>query len=84
MIHRDIKTGNILLDREGRVKIADFGVSSQINHTYDQNQTYTGTPCWMSPEVLKRNKYNKKTDIWSLGITIIEMAEGDPPFSNLR
>ena len=83
MIHRDIKAGNILLDRNGNVKIADFGVSKQIN-TYENTKTFIGTPLWMSPEVLTKSEYNRKTDIWSLGITIIEMGEGDPPYSDIK
>ena len=80
-IHRDIKAGNILLDRHGNAKLADFGVSAQLMETYSKKRTMAGTPLWMSPEVLTKSEYNKKTDIWSLGITAIEMAEGDPPYS---
>ena len=80
-IHRDIKAGNILLDRHGNAKLADFGVSAQLMETYSKKRTTCGTPHWMSPEVLLKSEYNKKTDIWSLGITAIEMAEGDPPYS---
>ena len=83
-IHRDIKAGNILLDRHGNAKLADFGVSAQMMHTYCKQKTMAGTPHWMSPEVLSKSEYNKKTDIWSLGITAIEMAEGDPPYSNIN
>jgi len=62
-IHRDIKAGNILLDAKGNVKLADFGVSAKLLHTFSDNDTFIGTPFWMSPEVISRSKYNKKTDI---------------------
>ncbi|KRX04396.1 Protein kinase-like domain [Pseudocohnilembus persalinus] len=83
-IHRDIKAGNILLDHKGNAKLGDFGVSAQLNHSQAYKDTVIGTPFWMSPEILSNNKYNNKTDIWSLGITAIELAEGEPPFSHLH
>ena len=72
-----------MLDNRGSAKLADFGVSAQLMNTYDKKGTLTGTPYWMSPEVLSNSEYNKKTDIWSLGITAIEMAEGQPPYSHI-
>ena len=83
-IHRDIKAGNILLDHRGNAKLADFGVSAQLIHSNGLKDTFIGTPFWMSPEVISRSKYNKKTDIWSLGITAIELAEGQPPYSHIH
>ena len=73
-----------MLDHNGNAKLTDFGVSAQLLNTYQKKNTLTGTPYWMSPEVLSNSEYNKKTDIWSLGITAIEMAEGDPPYSHIQ
>ena len=84
-IHRDIKAGNILIDTNGNCKLADFGVAAhQLVTISDPCDTVTGTPFWMSPEVLAENKYGKKTDIWSLGITAIELAEMEPPYSHIH
>lgn len=83
-IHRDIKAGNILLDGNGNAKLADFGVSTELLHTWADKDTFIGSPFWMSPEVINKSKYNKKTDIWSLGITAIELAEGEPPYSHIH
>lgn len=81
MIHRDIKADNILLNEKGETKLADFGVSAKLLSTYGSKESVIGTPFWMSPEILGKNKYTNKTDIWSVGITAIEMAEQEPPYS---
>ena len=83
-IHRDVKTENILLTHEGIAKLADFGVSTQLMHSFSKKITKIGTPFYMSPEVIMQNKYDYKCDIWSLGITLIEMAEGEPPFAKVK
>uniref|UniRef100_A0A1A9WAE5 Protein kinase domain-containing protein n=1 Tax=Glossina brevipalpis TaxID=37001 RepID=A0A1A9WAE5_9MUSC len=88
VIHRDLKAGNVLLTMDGGVKLADFGVSAKNKHTLQKHDTFIGTPYWMAPELVlcetfRDNPYDHKVDIWSLGITLIELAQMEPPNSEM-
>jgi len=83
-IHRDIKVDNILLAKDGSVKLADFGTAVQLTFQRLRRNTLAGTPYYMAPELIQRMPYKEKVDIWSIGITVVELMTGRPPYYHLE
>lgn len=79
LVHRDVKSANLLMQADGTLKLADFGVTAELTAAISRRHTMIGSPYWMSPEVIEDKGHDQKADIWSLGITAIELAELDPP-----
>ena len=82
-IHRDLKSDNILMNTQGKIKISDLGFSIQLTQERSARNTIAGTPCWIAPEIIKCAGYGIEADIWSFGVLIIEILEGEPPHIRL-
>lgn len=79
-VHRDLKSDNILVNKEGDIKIADFGFATQLTAERQHRKSVVGTPAWMAPELILKKDYDEKVDIWSVGIIALELADGEPPY----
>ncbi|XP_028403006.1 serine/threonine-protein kinase PAK 6-like isoform X2 [Dendronephthya gigantea] len=82
VLHRDIKSDSILLTTSGQVKISDFGFCAQVTQDVPKRRSLVGTPYWMAPEIIARQPYGPESDIWSIGVMVIEMIDGEPPYFN--
>ena len=80
IVHRDIKSDNFYMNFNGQIKLVDLGFSVGLTDDDNKRCTIAGTPCWMAPEIIRRLDYDEKVDIWSFGILIIEMIDGEPPY----
>ena len=81
ILHRDLKSQNIFITKKGVVKLGDFGIARVLSHTRSKAKTVVGTPYYLSPEIIRNEPYSFKSDIWSLGVLLYEMAALQPPFN---
>lgn len=83
-LHRDLKSDNILINRDGDIKIGDFGYALQFTKEKTTSRELAGTPAWMAPELIRKEEYTESVDIWSLGIILVELCEGEPRYLRMK